>query len=72
MRVASAIGLVFAFFMGLLAVVYVSALQDQGEALATVGAFFQQFTAISILLIVGIVGVGTLIAAVYMFVRNRF
>jgi len=71
MRVAAILGTVLSFIMGLLAILYISDLQDQGEGLTKVGSFFAQFTNISVILVVGLLGIGTLIAGAVFLARRR-
>tara|TARA_Y100000310_G_scaffold313594_1_gene362109 strand:- start:253 stop:501 length:249 start_codon:yes stop_codon:yes gene_type:complete len=65
MKYAALIGLLFALVMGMIAVTQVSTLQDEGESIAGgVGSLFGVLTPLTLIMVVGGIGIGLVIGAV--------
>ena len=65
------LALVLALVMGVLAIPQISALEDSGDSLANgIGAFFDTMTFITLLIVVGVICVGTL-AAGFLYVMRH-
>ncbi len=71
MRGITGIGLVLAFVVALLAIPYISGLQDEGEALGGVmGTFFSTITPMAVIIFLGVLGFGT-VAVTFALILRR-
>lgn len=65
MRAFAAIGLVVSFVFGMLAILQITTLQDNLEGVSnSIGTLAQQITSLSVIAIVGVLGIGLVLAAV--------